>query len=124
LNITGYPGAASPGDDAESALCVLQTGCSCRPASSARFGVKHVNRANKPASGSTLIKPESQNRFRNKEVEGTMEADKKKMLERKLRELIRQADQSPESVQNPLKPKPMVTRVIRRRKGTPDRAIA
>jgi hypothetical protein len=53
-----------------------------------------------------------------------MEAHKKKMLERKLRELIRQADQSPESAQNPLKSKTTVTRVIRRRKGTPDRAIA
>ncbi|MEJ2640456.1 MAG: hypothetical protein P8010_12855 [Desulfosarcinaceae bacterium] len=53
-----------------------------------------------------------------------MEAQKKKMLDRKLRELIRQADESPDSVRAPLKPKTIVTRVIRRRKGTPDRAIA
>jgi hypothetical protein len=53
-----------------------------------------------------------------------MEAHKKKMLERKLRELIRQVDRSPESVKAPLRPKTTVTRVIRRRKGTSDRAIA
>jgi hypothetical protein len=53
-----------------------------------------------------------------------MEDHKKKMLERKLRELIRQAEQSPDSVKAPLKPKTTVTRVIRRRKGTMDRAIA
>jgi hypothetical protein len=53
-----------------------------------------------------------------------METQKKKMLERKLRELMRQADQSPDTVNSPPKPKTTVTRVIRRRKGTPDRAIA
>jgi hypothetical protein len=53
-----------------------------------------------------------------------MEADKKKMLERKLRELIRQAEQSPDGIKAPFRPKTTVTRVIRRRKGTVDRAIA
>jgi hypothetical protein len=53
-----------------------------------------------------------------------MKADKKEMLERKLRELMRQVDQSPDAASPPLKPKTTVTRVIRRRKGTPDRVIA
>ena len=53
-----------------------------------------------------------------------MEAHKKEMLERKLRELMRQADQSADAAKGPIKPKTTVTRVIRRRKGTPDRIIA
>jgi len=53
-----------------------------------------------------------------------MEAHKKEMLERKLRELMRQADESPDAARAPHKPKTVVTRVIRRRKGTPDRVIA
>jgi hypothetical protein len=53
-----------------------------------------------------------------------MEASKKEMLERKLRELMRQANQSPDAVRPSLKPKTTVTRVIRRRKGTTDRTIA
>lgn len=53
-----------------------------------------------------------------------MEAQKKEMLERKLRELMRQADNSPDTVRGPGKPKTVVTRVIRRRKGTPDRVVA
>jgi hypothetical protein len=53
-----------------------------------------------------------------------MEAHKKKMLERKLRELLREAEQSPDSIKAPLRQKTTVTRVIRRRKGTLDRAIA
>lgn len=54
-----------------------------------------------------------------------MEAHKKEMLERKLRELMRQADQSPDAAtKDPIKPRTIVTRVIRRRKGTPDRVIA
>ena len=53
-----------------------------------------------------------------------METHKKEQLERKLRELMRQANQSPDATTPVLKPKPTVTRVIRRRKGTPDRVIA
>ena len=53
-----------------------------------------------------------------------MEPQKKEMLERKLRELMRQASQSPDAAKTLLKPKPTVTRVIRRRKGTTDRTIA
>ncbi len=51
-----------------------------------------------------------------------MEAHKKKMLERKLRELMRQADLAPAAASARLNAKPIVTRVIRRRKGTPGRA--
>ena len=53
-----------------------------------------------------------------------MEAHKKEMLERKLRELMRQADKSPDAIRMPGKSRTVVTRVIRRRKGTPDRVIA
>ena len=90
----------------------------------ARRGIQKTS-AQVPLNG-RIINPQDLNRRVGSDArkQVKMEAHKKEMLERKLRELMRQADKSPDAARAPLKPKTTVTRVIRRRKGTPDRVIA
>jgi hypothetical protein len=53
-----------------------------------------------------------------------MDAEKKRKLDAQLRQLMMKADLSDENPTPVAEKKPVVVRVIRRRKGVPDRQIA
>ena len=53
-----------------------------------------------------------------------MDAEKKRKLDAQLRQLMMKADLSEENPTPVAEKKPVVVRVIRRRKGVPDRQIA